>query len=141
MAGRFNLFSLEISSDFRPLEADPITEIIFDDLVYNAPEYEIMLEQVVEMDRMSRVTAWPPRVISLVRCHGMSPFRYHPRDQLASHLEQVRVHLRRRGEQVQKQNRAYGPREGEVAGWSAYAWGRSVGFSSLPLCASVHVEF
>jgi hypothetical protein len=116
-AGRFNLFSPEISSDpSRRIQdsslstLDPITEISFDDLSYDAPEYEVMLEQVVEMNWM---------------CHLGRPlyalFGYHFRGQLTSHLDQVRVHLRRRGGQVQKQNRAYGLREGEVAGWSAYA--------------------
>jgi hypothetical protein len=58
-AGRLNLFSPEISSDpsMRIPDSslntlDPITEISFDDLAYDAPEYEIMLEQVVEMDWM-----------------------------------------------------------------------------------------
>ena len=114
-AGRFNLFSPEISSnpsrriqDPSSSTVDPITEISFDDLAYDAPEYEIMLEQVVEIDWM---------------CHLGRPlyalFGYHSNGQLTSHLEQVRVHLRRRGEQVQKQNKAYGLREGEVVGWSA----------------------
>ncbi|KAF8492177.1 hypothetical protein F5888DRAFT_1806903 [Russula emetica] len=58
-AGRFNLFSPEISSDpsMRIQDSilstvDPITEISFDDLAYDAPEYKIMLEHVVEMDWM-----------------------------------------------------------------------------------------
>jgi hypothetical protein len=58
-AGRFNLFSPETSSDpsMRIQNSslstlDPITEISFDDLSYNAPEGEIMLEQVVGMDWM-----------------------------------------------------------------------------------------
>ena len=58
-AGRFNVFSPEISSDpsrrtqystLSPL--DSITEISFDDLAYDAPEYKIMLEQVVDVDWM-----------------------------------------------------------------------------------------
>jgi hypothetical protein len=56
-AGRFNLFSPEISSDpSRRIQdstlstPDPITEISFDDLAYDAPEYEIMLARVVEID-------------------------------------------------------------------------------------------
>ena len=58
-AGRFNLFSPEISSDpSRRIQncslstLDPITEISFDDLAYDAPEYKIMLEQVVDVDWM-----------------------------------------------------------------------------------------
>jgi hypothetical protein len=111
-AGRFNLFSPEISSDpSRRIQEsslstlNPITEISFDDLAYDAPEDKIMLEQVVEMDWM---------------CHLGRPlyvlFGYHFSEQLTSHLEQVRVHLRRRGGQVPKQNRAYGSREGQVTG-------------------------
>jgi hypothetical protein len=130
-AGRFNLSSPVTSSDpsmriqgHHLGTLDPITEISFDELAYDAPEYTVMLERVVEMDWM---------------CHLGRPlyalFGYHFSEQLTYHLEQVRVHLRRRGEPGQKRTRAYGPREGEVAGWSAYAWGRSAGFSSLPLCA------
>jgi len=95
-AGRFNLFSPEISSDpSRRIQdttlstLDPITEISFDDLAYDAPEYKIMLERVVEIDWM---------------CHLGRPlyalFGYHFNEQLTSHLEQVRVHLRFRGGQV-----------------------------------------
>ncbi|KAF8492187.1 hypothetical protein F5888DRAFT_1619276, partial [Russula emetica] len=58
-AGRFNLFSPEISSDpsMRIQDSilstlDPITEISYDDLAYDAPEYKIMLDQVVEVDWM-----------------------------------------------------------------------------------------
>jgi hypothetical protein len=58
-AGRFNLFSPEISSDpsLRIKNSslstlDPITEISFDDLAYYAPESKIMLENVVEIDWM-----------------------------------------------------------------------------------------
>ena len=58
-AGRFNLFSPEISSDpsrriqnFSLSTLDPITEISFDDLAYDAPEYTVMLKEVVEMDWM-----------------------------------------------------------------------------------------
>jgi hypothetical protein len=57
--GRFNLFSPEMSSDpsnriqdSRMSTLDPITEISFDDLAYDAPENEIMLEKVVSMDWM-----------------------------------------------------------------------------------------
>src|SRR6266566_8861571 len=57
--GHFILFSPEISSDpSRRIQnstlstLDPITEISFDDLGYDAPEYKIMLEQVAEMDWM-----------------------------------------------------------------------------------------
>jgi hypothetical protein len=113
-AGRFNLFFPEISSDpSRKIQdsslttLDPITEISFDDLAYDAPEKKIMLEDVVQMDWM---------------CHLGRPlyalFGYHLSEWLTSHAEQVRVHLRRRGATVQKQNRAYGAREGQVAGWS-----------------------
>jgi hypothetical protein len=130
-AGRFNLFSPEISSDpSRRIQnsilstLDPITEISFDDLAYDAPEYEIMLERVVLMDWM---------------CHLGRPlyalFGYHFSEQLTSHLEQVCVHLRCRGETIQQRYREYGLREDEVAGWSDYAWEQSVGFSSLPFCA------
>jgi hypothetical protein len=95
-AGRFNLFSPEISSDpSRRIQdttlstLDPITEISFDDLAYDAPEYKIMLKQVVEMDWM---------------CHLGRPlyalFGYHFNEQLTSQLEQVRVHLRFGGGQV-----------------------------------------
>ena len=116
-AGRFDLFSPEIRSDPSKriqdsslLTLDPITEISFDDLAYDAPEDKIMLGQVVEMDWM---------------CHLGRPlyalFGYHFSEQLTSHLEQVRVHLRRQGGKVQKQNRAYGPGEGEVVGWIEFA--------------------
>ena len=116
-AGRFNLFFPEISSDpSRRIQdstlstLDPITEISFDDLAYDAPEFKIMLKRVVEMDWM---------------CHLGRPlyalFSYHFNEWLTSHLEQVCVHLRRRGEQVQKQNKAYGPREGQVTGWFGHA--------------------
>ena len=116
-AGRFNLFFPEISSDpSRRIQdstlstLDPITEISFDDLAYDAPEFKIMLKRVVEMDWM---------------CHLGRPlyalFDYHFNEQLTSHLEQVCVHLRRRGEQVQKQNKAHGPRESQVAGWFGHA--------------------
>jgi hypothetical protein len=88
-AGRFNLFSPEISSDpsMRIKDSslstlDPITEISFDDLAYPAPEYEIELEVVVGINWM---------------CHLGRPlyvlFDYHSSEQLTSHLEQVRVHL------------------------------------------------
>ena len=117
-AGRFNLFSPEISSDpSRRIQdttlstLDPITEISFDDLAYDAPENKIMLGQVVSIDWM---------------CHLGRPlyalFGYHFSEQLTSHLEQVRVHLRRRGGQFQKPNKTYGPREGQVTGWSEHAW-------------------
>jgi len=55
----------------------------FDDPAYDAPEYEIMLEQVVEIDWM---------------CHLGRPLAllgYHFSEHLTSHLEQVRVRLRR----------------------------------------------
>ena len=111
-AGRFNLFSPEIRSDPSKrikdstlTTLDPITEISFDDLAYHAPENKIKLERVVEMDWI---------------CHLGRPlyalFGYHFSEQLTSHLVQVRVHLRRQGEKVQKQNRLYGLREAEVAG-------------------------
>ena len=111
-AGRFNLFSPEISSDpSRRIQdstlstLDPITEISFDDLAYDAPEYKIMLKEVVEMNWM---------------CHLGRPlyalFDYHFSEQLTSHLEQVRVHLRRRRGQAQKRNRVDGPREVQVTG-------------------------
>jgi hypothetical protein len=88
-AGRFNLFSPEMSSDpsmriqnSNLSTLDPITEISFDDLAYPAPEYEVMLETVVEIDWM---------------CHLGRPlyvlFGYHFIEQLTHHLEQVRVHL------------------------------------------------
>jgi len=116
-AGRFNLFSPEISSDpSRRIQdstlstLDPITEISFDDLAYDAPEYKIMLKQVVEMDWMLHLG----RPLYAL-------FDYHFNEQLTSHLEQVCVHLRRRGEQVQKQNKTHGPREGQVAGWFGHA--------------------
>ena len=93
-AGRLNLVSPEISTissdpsrriqDSSSSTLDPITEISFDDLAYAAPEYKILLEQVVEVDWM---------------CHLGRPlyalFDYHFNEQLTSHLEQVRVHLRR----------------------------------------------
>jgi hypothetical protein len=63
---------------------DPITKTSFDDLAYDAPEYKIMLEYVVETDWM---------------CHLGRPlyafFGYHFSDQLIFHVEQIRVHLRR----------------------------------------------
>jgi hypothetical protein len=118
-AGRFNLFSPEISSDpssriqhSNLSTLDPITEISFDDLAYDAPENKIKLEDVVGMNWM---------------CHLGRPlyalFGYHFNEQLTSHVEQVRVHLRRRECHVQKRIRVYGPREDEVtkylevAGW------------------------
>ena len=58
-AGRFNLFSPEISSDpsLRIKNStlstlDPITETSFDDLAYDASEDKIMLSYVVEIDWM-----------------------------------------------------------------------------------------
>jgi len=95
-AGRFNLFSPEKGSDpsMRIQESqlstlDPITEISFDDLAYPAPKDKVNLTQVVEMNWM---------------CHLGRPlyalFNYPFSEQLTSHLEQVRVHLRRRGWQV-----------------------------------------
>ena len=89
-AGRFNLFSPEIRSDpsariqnssLTPL--DPITEISFDNLAYDAPEGQIMLNRVVGMDWM---------------CHLGRPlyvlFEHRLHEQLTSHVEQVRGHLR-----------------------------------------------
>jgi hypothetical protein len=108
-AGRFNLFSPEIRSDpsMRIKESqlstlDPITEITFDDLAYDAPENKILLERVVKMDWI---------------CHLGRPlyalFGYPIGEQLTSHLEQVCVHLRRGKER----DKSPGLREGEVAGW------------------------
>ncbi len=88
-AGRFHLFSPEIRSDpSRRIQnsslstLDPITEISFDDLAYDAPKDEIMLDRVVEMDWM---------------CHLGRPlyvlFGYPFSEQLTSHLDQVRVPL------------------------------------------------
>ena len=96
-AGRFHLFSPETSSDSSMLiqnltlsTLDPITEISFDDLAYAAPEYKVMLEQVVGIDWM---------------CHLGRPlyslFGNYFSEQLTYHLEQIRVHLRRRGDTVQ----------------------------------------
>ncbi|KAH9977426.1 hypothetical protein BJV74DRAFT_156499 [Russula compacta] len=58
-AGRFNLFSPEIRSDPSAriqnsslTLLDPITEISFDNLAYDAPEGQIMLNRVVGMDWM-----------------------------------------------------------------------------------------
>ena len=89
-AKRFNLFSPEIRSDpsariqnssLTPL--DPITEISFDNLAYDAPEGQIMLNRVVGMDWM---------------CHLGRPlyvlFEHRFNEQLTSHVEQVRGHLR-----------------------------------------------
>ncbi len=88
-AGRFHLFSPEIRSDpSRRIQSsslstlDPITEVTFDDLAYDAPEKKIILARVVKMDWM---------------CHLGRPlyvlFSYPFSEQLASHLEQIRVHL------------------------------------------------
>jgi len=88
-AGRFHLFSPEIRSDpSRRIQnstlstLDPITEVSFDDLAYDAPEKEIMLARVVKMDWI---------------CHLGRPlyvfFSYPFGEQLTSHLDQVRVHL------------------------------------------------
>ncbi len=129
-AGHFNLFSPDIRSDpsrrirnFSLGPLDPITETSFDNLAYDAPEGKIELSRVVEMDWM---------------CHLGRPlyvlFDYRFNEQLTSHLEQVRGHLQRR--RVQKRDRPYGPREGEVARWSDCARNdESGGLSSLSLCA------
>ena len=90
-AGRFNLFSPDIRSDpsrrirnFSLGPLDPITETSFDNLAYDAPEGEVMLSRVVDMDWM---------------CHLGRPlyvfFNYRFNEQLTSRLEQVRGYLRR----------------------------------------------
>lgn len=75
-------------------------------------------------------------------CHLGRPlyaiFGYHFSEQLTSHLEQVRVHLRRRGGQVQKRNGAYGPwlAKAKLPDGSRTALEKNQpGFSSLPLSA------
>jgi hypothetical protein len=114
-AGHFNLFSPDIRSDpsrrirnFSLGPLDPITETSFDTLAYDAPEETITLSRVVGMDWM---------------CHLGRPlyvhFDYRFNEQLTSHLEQVRGHLRRLA--IQKRDRSYGLREGEAARWSDYA--------------------
>jgi hypothetical protein len=110
-AGRFNLFSPEISTDpsfrvknFHLSTLDPITEISFDELAYPAPEYGIELKHVVEFDWMCHLGR---PLYALFECHFSA--------QLTPHLEQVRVYLRRHGQQVQKLKRSLGLCEAEVA--------------------------
>jgi len=88
-AGRFHLFSPEIRSNpSRRIQnstlstLEPITEVSFDVLAYDAPEKKIMLARVVKMDWI---------------CHLGRPlyvfFSYPFSEELTSHLDQVRVHL------------------------------------------------
>jgi len=88
-AERCHLFSPEIRSDFSKRiqnsglsTLDPITEVSLDDLAHDAPEKDIMLTRVVEMDWMYHLGR--PLYV---------PFSYPFSEQLTSHLEQVRVHL------------------------------------------------
>jgi hypothetical protein len=74
-AGRFNLFSPEISSDpsnrikdatLRPL--DPITEVSFDDVAYRAFEDTVTLDRVVQLD-------WIAHLGRPLYVHSSNPFR------------------------------------------------------------------
>jgi hypothetical protein len=132
-AGRFNLFSPEISSgpsrriqNISLSTLGPITEISFDGLAYDAPEYKIRLEQVVEMDWM---------------CHLGRPlyalFRITLERSLLPTLSRFASIYDVEENKYRSKIELYGPREGEFTGWSAYAWDDLLGYVAS---RSVHIE-